>query len=207
MATGDVMPLAFVSRPPNGDNLLQFDTYRGRRRSQARRRDPGRRRRGHVGRQRALGARAVRGPGRRRRRARPRVELRRHAADLRGARRRVERPRPVRARRRRRGTCRQLTSDDGAPSQGWCGAQLRSGVRARRHRRVRVDARGDADAQEPPAQRGPLPRRARRRLHEARADDLPAQLRDRAGVHAGRPRHASPPRRRRPTSISCPAAA
>ena len=29
MATGDVIPLAFVSRPPNGDNLLQFDTYEG----------------------------------------------------------------------------------------------------------------------------------------------------------------------------------
>ncbi|HVZ71045.1 MAG TPA: hypothetical protein VHJ20_01610 [Polyangia bacterium] len=29
MATGDTLPLAFVSRPPNGDNLLQFDTYEG----------------------------------------------------------------------------------------------------------------------------------------------------------------------------------
>jgi hypothetical protein len=29
MATGDVVPLAFVSRPPNGDSLLQFDTYAG----------------------------------------------------------------------------------------------------------------------------------------------------------------------------------
>jgi hypothetical protein len=29
MATGDVLPLAFVSRPPNDDTLLQFDTYRG----------------------------------------------------------------------------------------------------------------------------------------------------------------------------------
>jgi WD40 repeat protein len=29
MANGDVIPLAFVSRPPNGDNLLQFDTYQG----------------------------------------------------------------------------------------------------------------------------------------------------------------------------------
>ncbi|MDB4981516.1 MAG: Periplasmic component of the Tol biopolymer transport system-like protein [Myxococcales bacterium] len=29
MAVGDVLPLAFVSRPPNGDGLLQFDTYEG----------------------------------------------------------------------------------------------------------------------------------------------------------------------------------
>jgi hypothetical protein len=29
MASGDVIPLAFVSRMPNGDNLLQFDTYQG----------------------------------------------------------------------------------------------------------------------------------------------------------------------------------
>ncbi len=29
MAAGDVIPLAFISRPPNGDNLLQFDTYEG----------------------------------------------------------------------------------------------------------------------------------------------------------------------------------
>jgi hypothetical protein len=29
MATGDVLPLAFVSRPPNDDDLLQFATYRG----------------------------------------------------------------------------------------------------------------------------------------------------------------------------------
>jgi Hydrazine synthase alpha subunit middle domain/WD40-like Beta Propeller Repeat len=29
MAMGDVLPLAFISRPPNGDNLLQFDTYAG----------------------------------------------------------------------------------------------------------------------------------------------------------------------------------
>jgi hypothetical protein len=29
MATGDVIPLAFVSRMPNRDNLLQFDTYEG----------------------------------------------------------------------------------------------------------------------------------------------------------------------------------
>jgi hypothetical protein len=29
MATGDILPLAFVSRPPNDDSLLQFDTYRG----------------------------------------------------------------------------------------------------------------------------------------------------------------------------------
>ncbi len=29
MATGDVLPLAFISRPANGDSLLQFDTYEG----------------------------------------------------------------------------------------------------------------------------------------------------------------------------------
>ena len=29
MAPGDVLPLAFVARPPNGDTLLQFDTYQG----------------------------------------------------------------------------------------------------------------------------------------------------------------------------------
>jgi hypothetical protein len=29
MASGETVPLAFVSRPPNDDNLLQFDTYRG----------------------------------------------------------------------------------------------------------------------------------------------------------------------------------
>jgi hypothetical protein len=29
MLAADVLPLAFVSRPPNGDNLLQFDTYAG----------------------------------------------------------------------------------------------------------------------------------------------------------------------------------
>ena len=62
MATGDVMPLAFVSRPPNGDKLLAIRHLRGRRRSQARRRDDGRRRPGHVGRQRAQRARALRGP-------------------------------------------------------------------------------------------------------------------------------------------------
>jgi hypothetical protein len=29
MKAGDVLPLAFVARPPNPDNLLQFDTYEG----------------------------------------------------------------------------------------------------------------------------------------------------------------------------------
>jgi hypothetical protein len=29
MATGNVLPLAFVARPPNGDSLLEFDTYEG----------------------------------------------------------------------------------------------------------------------------------------------------------------------------------
>ena len=29
MASGDVIPLAFVARPPNGDSLLEFDTYEG----------------------------------------------------------------------------------------------------------------------------------------------------------------------------------
>jgi hypothetical protein len=29
MAMGETVPLAFVARPPNDDNLLQFDTYRG----------------------------------------------------------------------------------------------------------------------------------------------------------------------------------
>ena len=29
MATGDVLPLAFVSRPPDGDGPLEFDTFRG----------------------------------------------------------------------------------------------------------------------------------------------------------------------------------
>jgi WD40-like Beta Propeller Repeat len=29
MKSGDVLPLVFVSRPPNGDTLLQFDTYQG----------------------------------------------------------------------------------------------------------------------------------------------------------------------------------
>ena len=29
MNSGDVLPLVFVSRPPNGDTLLQFDTYEG----------------------------------------------------------------------------------------------------------------------------------------------------------------------------------
>jgi hypothetical protein len=29
MNAGDVLPLAFVSRPPNGDDLLHFDTYEG----------------------------------------------------------------------------------------------------------------------------------------------------------------------------------
>ena len=42
MAAGDVIPLVFVARPPNGDTLLQFDTYRGRGRSEAGRRHSGR---------------------------------------------------------------------------------------------------------------------------------------------------------------------
>ncbi len=29
MASGSTLPLAFVSRPPNGDDLLQFDTFAG----------------------------------------------------------------------------------------------------------------------------------------------------------------------------------
>jgi hypothetical protein len=29
METGDMLPLAFISRPPNSDTLLEFDTYRG----------------------------------------------------------------------------------------------------------------------------------------------------------------------------------
>jgi hypothetical protein len=29
MNAGDVLPLAFISRPPNGDSLLEFDTYEG----------------------------------------------------------------------------------------------------------------------------------------------------------------------------------
>jgi hypothetical protein len=29
MASGDVLPLAFVARPPNDDSLMQFDTYEG----------------------------------------------------------------------------------------------------------------------------------------------------------------------------------
>ena len=29
MAGGDQVPIAVVARPPDGDNLLQFDTFRG----------------------------------------------------------------------------------------------------------------------------------------------------------------------------------
>ena len=29
MASGSTLPLAFVSRPPNGDTLLQFDNFAG----------------------------------------------------------------------------------------------------------------------------------------------------------------------------------
>src|SRR5215470_11587358 len=29
MTAGSTLPVAVVARPPNGDNLLQFDTYRG----------------------------------------------------------------------------------------------------------------------------------------------------------------------------------
>ena len=77
---------------------------RGRRRSQAGRRDAGRERRRHHRRQHPQRAGTVRGPDRRqRRRARPRVELRRHQGDLRGAAQRDERPGSVAARRRRAG--------------------------------------------------------------------------------------------------------
>ena len=58
-------------------------------------------------------------------------------------------------------------------------AQLRSGVRARRQRRVRVDARRDADADDVAAQLGPVSRRARTSTsRNPRADDVPAQLGD-----------------------------
>ena len=57
---GSTLPLAFVSRPPNGDTLLEFDTYRGRRRPEAGRRDAGRERRGHRRRQHPQRARGLR---------------------------------------------------------------------------------------------------------------------------------------------------
>ena len=75
---------------------------RGRRRSQARRRHRRRQRPGHRGRQRAQRARALRGPRRPgRRRARPRVELRRTKLVFAARPGAGERPRSVAARRGR----------------------------------------------------------------------------------------------------------
>ena len=112
-----------------------------------------------------------------------------------------------------RGTCRQLTTDGGRWRARVQRAQLRSGVRARRQRRVRVDARRDADAGEVPAQLQPLSRRSRPRLLQPGADDVPAQRGDRARLHAGRPRQHDDregrfePERADAPSISWPAAA
>ena len=80
MASGSTLPLAFVSRPPNGDTLLQFDTFAGG--ADLKLADATLDANGGVT---TVGnIRSALGPcagltGRQRRRARPRVELRRHA--------------------------------------------------------------------------------------------------------------------------------
>ena len=61
----------------------------------------------------------------------------------------------------------------------------------------------DAHAQKVPAQRGPLSGRAGARLRQPGADDVPLELRARPGVHAGRPGQFTA-EKATPTSISCP---
>ena len=103
MTAGSVLPLVFVSRPKNGDDLLHFDTYEGG--ADLKLADATLDATGRVTarRQRPQRARPLRGPRRPgRRRARPRVELRREQGGLRGAAGGGERARPLDARRGRR---------------------------------------------------------------------------------------------------------
>ena len=163
---------------------------RGRRRPQAGRRDRGRERRRHQRRQHPQRAGTVRGPDRRqRRRPRPRVELRRHQGDLRGAGQRARAASICGCSTCAGGTCRAAHQRRRPPGQRRARPQLRSGVRARRQRRVRVDARRDADAVRRACPTSNLYRVGPGLdFAQPRADDVPAQLGDRAGVHAGRPR-------------------
>ncbi len=162
MTAGSTLPLVFVARPKNGDDLLHFDTLRGRGRSEAGRRHARRHRQGDRRRQRPQRARPLRRPGRPgRRRARSRVELRRHQGGLRGAAGGVERARSLVARRGRRHlpAAHQRQRPDRRRDQR-PGAQLRSGVRPRQHHRLRFDALGNAHAAEHASEFGSLPGQA-----------------------------------------------
>ena len=208
MASGDVLPLAFVARPPNGDSLLEFDTYRGG--ADLKLADA------------TLGADgAVTSVGNVRSALAGCAGLAGKDVDVRGPEWSYDGTKLVFAARPGAasgldlwlldvgagGACRQLTTDGGRMPGPGARAQLRSGVRARRQRGVRVDARRDADAEELPAQRRPLPRRARAGLRRARADDLACSTRSSRRPSCRTGGSASPPRRRRPSSISCRAGA
>ena len=187
MASGDKLPLAYVIRPPDPDSLLAFDTFRGGADLKVADATMGPHGDGHRGRQRAQRAGRLCGPASRdRRRARPRVELRRHEADLRRA----------RLRARWVWICSWSTGGGGRlhPVDHRCRshpgprprAQLRPHVRPERRDRVRLDALRDADAEDVPAQLGSVPHRAERRLHGHRTDDVPAELRALPRDDAGR---------------------
>ena len=142
MTAGDVLPLAFVSRPPNADDLLQFDTYEGGADLKLADATLGADRPGHRGRQRAQRARPLRGP------LGQDVDVRGPEWSYDGT--KVvfaarpgagERARSVDARRGGRRPARSSPATTGGWSTSVPRAQLRSGVRARRHARLRLDAR------------------------------------------------------------------
>ena len=143
MTAGSTLPLAFVSRTPNGDDLLHFDTHAGG--ADLKLADATVDANGSVtgvaNIRSALAPCAGLTAGRRPGRPRPRVELRLQQAGVRRPPGRGQRPRPVAARRRGRDV---PAADQRRRPAGGPGArpQLRPRVRARRQRRLRVDAVG-----------------------------------------------------------------
>ena len=169
MNTGDVLPLVFVSRPPNDDTLLQFDTYRGGadlKLADATMGDGG----------------LVASVGNVRSALMPCAGLTGVDADVRGPEWSYDGTKIVFAARPgaasgldlwlldvAANTCQQITKD---------GGRLVNGVRVHNfdpvfapdgHGRVRVDARRDADPQELLAQLGSLPPGADPRLRRTRS--------------------------------------
>ena len=151
MASGDVIPLAFVSRPPNGDNLLQFDTYQGG--ADLKLADA------------VMGANGLVASVGNVRSALGGCSGLSGDVDVRGPEWSYDGTQLIFAARPGAstgfdlwvidgggtGACRQLTTDGGRHAGAGARAQLRSGVRARRHRGLRVDAVGLDHAQELPA--------------------------------------------------------
>ena len=186
MTAGSTLPLAFVSRQPNGDNLLQFDDYEGG--ADLKLADATVDASGRV-----TGVANVRSA------LGPCAGLAGQDADVRGPEWSYDASKLVFAARlgagggldsvaagRRRRHLSAAHQRQRRPGGRRAHPQLRSGVRPRRQPRVRLHPRRGPDAQELLPELQPLPGRSGARLHEPGADDLSAQRGDRARVHAGR---------------------